>query len=108
MTGVRKGKRKALIGRLQPGLTGFLQPNQQLAGDIIHSAQRAVSRLWTSDPVFLHSLPTMCNNEQRLLKAAVRIGQIVREEVKSRVAKLVEKWSQTELSHLLLSVSSTL
>ena len=103
-----KGKGQAFVGRLAHGLTGFLQPNQQRAGDIIHSAHTAVVHQGASDLVFLHDLLTMCGKEQRLLNAAMRIGQIVREEVKFRIAKLVEKWSQTKLSHILSSVSSTL
>jgi len=76
------------------GLTEFFKARPWRHNEIIRSEQAAVSsHQWTSDLVFLRQLPRMCDEEQLLLKAAAKMGQIVREEVRSRVAKFVAKCS---------------
>ncbi|KAF8483069.1 hypothetical protein JB92DRAFT_3033310 [Gautieria morchelliformis] len=88
--GDKKGKSTGLFGGIHDTLTGLLSPKDPFP-EIVSHAEAAVVPDQVSDASFIRQLPAMCGKEPLLVDAALRIGEIVRNNLKRMVEKVVRK-----------------
>ncbi|KAF8483073.1 hypothetical protein JB92DRAFT_3033330 [Gautieria morchelliformis] len=86
----KKGKSTGLLGGIRETLVGIVSTNDPFQ-EVVSHAKTAVAPDQVSDVTFITQLPVMCDKEPALIDAAVRIGQIVRDNLKRMVEKVVRK-----------------
>jgi len=92
----RKGKN--VMYKLFDKVADAVSTSDSTGQDVIRRAKDAVSCDMPSDPIFISRLPGMCDKEPLLLNAALKIGQVVRDNLKKRVGRAVKKIYQ-DLHH---------
>ncbi|KAF8496063.1 hypothetical protein JB92DRAFT_3126267 [Gautieria morchelliformis] len=86
----KKGKSTSLFGNFRQTVAGIVSANDPFQ-EVVRHAKAAVAPYQVSDITFITQLPVMCDKEPLLVEAAVRIGQIVWDNLKQMVKNAVHK-----------------
>ncbi|KAF8469341.1 hypothetical protein JB92DRAFT_2838483 [Gautieria morchelliformis] len=93
----KKGKSTSLLGNFRQTVAGIVSANDPFQ-EVVRHAKAAVVSDKVSDVTFITQRLVMCDKEPLLVDAAVRIGQIVWDNLKQMVKKAVRK-VYAELHH---------